>query len=592
MNKNLALHSNIYKFQTQHNFADFAALYKWSITDRAAFWDAAIQAVGITFTKPYKKVLDLADGVAAPQWLVHAKLNIVNSCFKANPHKTAIIFQDENGALQHVTYRALHIFANRVANSLQQFKLAPGTKIAIAMPMTVEAVAIYLGIIQAGFVAVGIADSFAAVEVAKRLEISAAKLLFTQDVILRDGKTLDLYAKLQDIPIPKVVLPARTQLCVPLKTLDRSWQEFLVMDPEFTAVTAQPHDPINILFSSGTTGDPKAIVWDHSSPIKCAVDGYLYQDMQPDDIVAWPTSLGWMMGPWLIFAALINQATIALFYDAPTTRHFTEFVAKARVTILGLVPSLVKAWRLHDATNGLDWSAIKLFTSTGETSNAPDMQYLSNTAGGKPIIEYCGGTEISGAYVTSTVLQENIPANFSTPTLGIDLLLLDENGKPADIGEVALVAPSIGLSRVLLNRDNFAVYYEGMPTAAPGTLLRRHGDQMQRLPNGYYKSLGRADDAMNLGGIKISAAEIEHCFLEIDSIVEAVAVCKETPDAPGRLVIFAVFKDPHCELDALQQQMQHAINTQLNPLFKISELKIIDAIPRTSSNKIMRRLLR
>lgn len=595
MNETHNLNSNIYKFQHAQNFDTYEQLFNWSNKNRGDFWDKAIKAIGIKFTQRYSQVLDLSHGITQPNWFVNAKLNITTSCFQAPPHKVAIIAQAANGTQQRITYAALQKLTNLVSNSLVKLGCKPGTVIAIDMIMTIEAVAIYLGIIQAGCVAVGIADSFAVEEVAKRITISKATLIFTQDTIARDTKVLPSYEKLLQVDLPQIIVIPRDSenINIKLRTQDLWWHDFLIADAEFTPIICDPNTPVNILFSSGTTGDPKAIVWDQTSPIKCAVDGYFYQDIQSYDVVCWPTSLGWMMGPWVLFATLINQATLALYYDVATTRKFTEFVADIGVTILGVVPSLVKAWRTHDSLAGVDLSKIKLFSSTGETSNSADMTFLMQSAGGKPIIEYCGGTEISGAYITSTLLQENIPAQFSTPTLGLDLRLLDEQGNEVELGEVALIGPSIGLSRVLLNRDNDTEYYDKMPKLTDGTVLRRHGDQMQRLANGYYKSLGRADDTMNLGGIKISSAEIEHCLLNIENVVEAVAIGKTTTDGPTELIVFAVVTNPHnVDLADLQQQMQHAISAKLNPLFKITAVKIIDAIPRTSSNKIMRRVLR
>src|SRR3990167_8623735 len=193
----------------------------------------------------------------------------------------------------------------------------------------------------------------------------------------------------------------------------------------------------NILFSSGTTGDPKAIPWSHTTAIKAASDAYLHHNIQPEDVLAWPTNLGWMMGPWLIFAALINNATLALYPDAPHRRAFGQFIQDAKVTMLGVVPTLVANWRETHCMEGLDWNAIKLFSSTGECSNQDDMRYLMSLANNKPIIEYCGGTEIGGSYITSTVIEKNYPSLFTTPAMGIDFILLDDSGHPTDNGEVA-----------------------------------------------------------------------------------------------------------------------------------------------------------
>ena len=140
-----------------------------------------------------------------------------------------------------------------------------------------------------------------------------------------------------------------------------------------------------------------------------------------------------------------------------------------------------------------------------------------------PVIEYCGGTEIAGAYVTGTLVQPQAPAAFSTPALGIDFVLIDDKGNITHDGEVAIIPPSLGLSTTLLNKDHFKVYYENMPNYKEKP-LRRHGDHLIKYNNGFYKSLGRIDDTMNLGGIKISCAEIEHVLNQMPEIYETAAI--------------------------------------------------------------------
>jgi acetyl-CoA synthetase len=349
-----------------------------------------------------------------------------------------------------------------------------------------------------------------------------------------------------------------------------------------------------VLFSSGTTGDPKAIPWPQSAPVKCAADAWLHHDVHPGDVLAWPTSLGWMMGPWLIYAALVNRATIALFRGAPTGREFAEFVQGAGVTMLGLVPSLVRAWRGSGCPEGLDWSRLRCFSSTGECSNPEDMLWLMSRAGYRPVIEYCGGTEIAGGYITGTVVQPCAPATFTTAAMGLDFVLLDERGEPADAGEVFLVPPSVGLSSELLNRDHEEVYYRGTPPGPKGEKLRRHGDEIERLPGGRFRAHGRVDDTMNLGGIKVSSAEIERTLNPIEGVVETAAVAVEPPGGgASRLVVFAVL-EPGARPgpEALKRDMQSEIRAKLNPLFRIHDVVVTGSLPRTASNKVMRRSLR
>ena len=649
--------TNIAALMRHLDLCSYPELYAWSIRDRAGFWELMIQRLGIRFQQPYTQLVDLSAGTESPRWLVNAQFNIVESCFQAPETAPAIVFQKEGRSIETWSYHKLHALTNRVANGLVKLGLRSGDAIAIDLPMTAESIAIYLGIIKAGCVVVSIADSFAATEIATRLRLSQAKAIFTQDWIQRCGKQLPLYAKVIAAEAPLAIV--LSQYAVPdveLRSGDFTWKQFLSPMETFDPVPMAPSSHINILFSSGTTGDPKAIPWTQTTPIKCAVDAHLHHDLHPGDVVAWSTNLGWMMGPWLIYASLINRATIALYEGAPTTRGYGQFIQDAGVTMLGVVPSLVSGWKTTNCMQGLNWSAIKAFSSTGECSNPQDMRFLMSLAGCKPVIEYCGGTEIGGAYITGTLVQPCMPATFTTPALGLDFVILDEANCPADKGEGFLIPPAIGLSTELLNQDHHQVYFANTPwfeqtedtetrghrdtgttnkrqgakhystlhprhsslstqnsklktynsklNPPPSTLqppahplpalLRRHGDYLERLPNGYYRMCGRVDDTMNLGGIKVSSAEIEQAINTVEGICETAAIAVSPGGGgPSQLIIYAVVapttQNSQTELAAL---LQAAIAQHLNPLFKIRDLVIVEALPRTASNKVMRRVLR
>ena len=585
--------TNIAAVMRELSLDSYEALHSWSVHHRADFWELMIEQLGIQFHRKFSKVVDLSKGDEFPKWLVAARLNIVESCFNAPSHATAIVFQSEGSTLSRMTYGELNALTNRVANGLTEAGFQPGDPIAVNMPMHAESVPIYLGIIKAGCVVISIADSFAPDEMQMRLRIANAKGIFTQNYIRRAGKQLPLYAKVVDADAPKAIVLFRgDEPPIKLRNGDWTWEGFLSDSDQFDPVGCDPRDHTNILFSSGTTGEPKAIPWTQTTPIKCAADAYLHHDIQQGDVLAWPTNLGWMMGPWLIYASLINQAAIALYDGAPTEREFGEFVQNARVTMLGVVPSIVRAWKNTGCMKGLDWGAIKAFSSTGECSNAEDMLFLMSTAGYRPIIEYCGGTEIGGGYLTGTTVQPAAPATFTTPALGLDITICNEDGQPTDNGEVFVIPPSIGLSTELLNKDHHEVYFEGTPQLSKMPLLRRHGDGVERLADGYYRIHGRVDDTMNLGGIKVSSAEIEEILNAVSGIREVAAIAVSPPDGgPSQLVIYAVLL-PGADTSSLTSSLQSAIREHLNPLFRIHDVVVVDALPRTASNKIMRRILR
>lgn len=599
--------------ETGHN--DFESLRKWSVSQRLEFWKYMIRKLNIRFQQPYdQKVAEFPEGLEKPHWLPGASFNIAESCFQASPGEVAIIYQSENGPVQKISYSTLENQVNRVANGLKESGFQKGNPIAVDMPMTAESVILYLGIVKYGCPVVSIADSLAPAEVDKRLKIAGAKAIFTQDIIPRGGKSIPLYNKLREIDLPKaIVLPGHQKVEGSLRDQDITWNAFLSDNTHFDANLCEAEDPCNILFSSGTTGEPKAIPWTHTTPVKCAADGFIHHDIKPGEVVSWPTNLGWMMGPWLIFAALINKAAIGLYYGAPTGRGFGEFVRDAKVNMLGLVPSMVKRWIETGCMKGLDWSSIKLFSSTGESSNPKDYLWLMARAGYRPVIEYCGGTEIGGGYATGTIVQPASPATFSTPALGLDLMIINEEGKPAQSGEIFIIPPSIGFSNSLLNKDHSKEYYRdtpevpenatgttGIPIKAqqasfPGSpLLRRHGDEMEQLNNGYLRAHGRADDTMNLGGIKTSSVEIERLLDLVDGVNETAAIAVQpSGSGPSQLVVYAVAQENNTKnIKDLKSEFQKMIKKQLNPLFKVHDVVLVDQLPRTASNKIMRRVLR
>jgi acetyl-CoA synthetase len=588
--------ANLSALMAELDLDDYHELHRWSVERRDRFWALTIDRLGLQMESPPDGPIDPAGGPARPRWLPGARLNIVDSCFQP-PDCTIAVTVGHQGSstVRTVTYGELEALVNRVANGLHGHGFQPGEGIALYMPMTLECVAAYLGAIRAGCYVVSIADSFSAEEVARRLRIGAASGVITVDRFDRGGKQIALYDKIVEVAAPRAVV-IRPDTEAELRNGDLEWDDFLSDSAEFTSVISDPYEVINVLFSSGTTGDPKAIPWTHLTPVKCAMDGHYHHDIKPGDVVAWPTNIGWMMGPWLIYAALANRACLALFEGLPTGPEFTNFVHDAGVSMLGVVPSLVRAWRSSGACEGVDWSRVELFSSTGEPSNRPDYLWLMSRSGYRaPVIEYCGGTEIGGGYITGTVLQPASPATFTTPALGLDLVILDGSGQPvADgvDGEVFLVPPSIGLSQSLLNRDHDEVYYDGCPDGPAGQVLRRHGDQMERLAGGWYRAHGRADDTMNLGGIKVSSVELESVLGGHEAVAECAAVAAQ-PEGGGadQLVVFAVLDDER-DPDDLRAELGRLLSQRLNPLFKIHDVVTTDALPRTASNKLMRRELR
>ena len=584
--------SNIAWLMSVAGVDTYEALHAWSVAERATFWETMADRIGVMFDTPWTQCLDVNDGIENPAWFVGGRLNIVESCFSSRDNVPVIIFRNESGEIRSVSTAELRALVGRASNGLREVGFQAGNHAAIMMPMNIEAVVAFLAIIACGGVVTTIADSFPPDQIRVRLDISKAEWFFTQDRYQRGGLSLELYSKAVDAEAPPaVVVVTDPDRFVP-REQDCTWDEFLSDTADLMCHSTAPDSMTTILFSSGTTGAPKAIPWDQLAPIRCATDGHLHQDIHPGDVVCWPTNLGWMMGPWLVYASLLNKACMAIYEGAPTSSGFCRFVEEAGVTMLGLVPSLVAAWKASGALADCDWSCIRVFSSTGECSNASDMGWLMSSAGGRPVIEYCGGTEVAGGYITGTVVQPAHASMFSTPTLGSRFVILDDEGREADSGEVFLVPPTVGFSTRLLNTDHHAVYHEGTPVGPNGEVLRRHGDHIEKLENGYFRARGRVDDAMNLGGIKVSSGQIEEVVRRVAGVQDIAAIAVPPPGGgPSLLVMFAAIEGER-DADDLKHEMQSIIKKDLNPLFKIHDVIVIGALPRTASNKVMRRKLR
>ena len=614
---------------------EYADFHAWSVRDPSAFWTHTLDRLGIVFTKPPDAILDLEGGVRDPRWLPGAELNIVDSCFTADPGRPAVITPGPDGrSLSTTTYSELESLVNRVANGLCERELAPGQAIALYMPLNLECVIAYLAIIRAGSRVVSIADSFPASEVRRRMAIAGASCAVTMDRYVRADKSIPLYDTVVEagastvIVVPSGSAAPRDGVEPPdgaapgavssglapsgsrsgvrrLRPGDISWPDLLSSDDTFESATGDPYRTANILFSSGTTSEPKAVPWNHLTPIKSAMDGYFHQDIHGDDVTAWPTNIGWMMGPWLIYATLVNGACMALFPGATNTTEYPRFIQRAGVTMLGVIPSLVRTWRRTGTCEGVDWPSIHVFSSTGEPASRNDYLWLMSRTGYRtPVIEYLGGTEIGGGHLACTVLQPCSPAAFTTANLGVDFIILDEGGEEVgegDTGELFLMPPALGMSQRLLNGDHDEVYYEGCPAGPEGKVLRRHGDNTQRLHRGWYRAQGRADDGMNLGGIKVSPLELERVVDGHPAVYESASVAVQ-PEGEGaeRLVVFIIPEGgsaespPYLELDpdSLKSELQSMVSSGLNPLFKIYRVVIVDELPHTASGKLVRRTLR
>ncbi len=599
--------ANITALVKELDHASYRDLHKWSISNKEKFWEMTITRLGIKFKRTFDSILDLSKGIEDPSWLPGAEMNITDSCFLADPEQTAIISGSEDQAgLRKISYGELRQMVDALACDLLQKGFEAGDRIAIYMPLSLESIVAYLAVVRAGLIVVSVADSYSPQELSQRLTLTAAKGIITCKGYTYKGKKVDIAEKVR-------AATAITTILLPDSGLPSS--AACLSPATFPSYSAKPDHITNILFSSGTTSEPKAIPFTHLSPIKCASDGYYHFDIKKSDVVTWTTGMGWMMAPWLIYAVFLNKATLAVYSGAATQPDFAEFVGEAGVTILGTVPSIMRSWRNNkfgellaphpgsqphkQHTGKPDWSKVRIFGSTGEQSNAEDCFFLMSLANFRaPIIEYCGGTEIAGAYITGTIVQQASPATFTSPALGLDLYLMDQEGRPVkegQTGEIYIIPPSIGLSQQLLNGHHLQEYYQGVPKGPEGEKLRRHGDSfltIEKLGNTFFRSAGRKDDIMNLGGIKISPREIEKVINQHPLVLESAAFSVPLDHKGPEQLVVCYTMNQESRQHLLKAELQTLLRQNLSPLFQISAIIRLDKLPQTPSGKLMRNRLR
>jgi acetyl-CoA synthetase len=629
----LSADSQLQRFMKLHGIATLDELHRRSTTDISWFWDAVLKDLGIRFHKPYSQVVDLSGGIEWPRWCVGGEMNIVANLLDRYEgtdvaNKAAIKWEGEDGAVRVLSYHALNEEVSGMAFALRSLGLGRGDVIGVLMPMVPEIVIAMLAIIKIGGIFLPLFSGYGAGAVSQRLNDAGAKALFTADGFRRKGKVYHLKAVADEAaaqsPTVKHVIVLRhleagfeipvsqaSRLCPPAErhsqdgcatsnpSRDYWWRELIADAPKEAETTITGADEtMMILYTSGTTGKPKGAVHTHCGfPIKAAQDLLHGFDLHKDETLFWVTDMGWMMGPWLVFGTLLIGATMVLYdgaLDYPGPDRLWRIVERHRVTTLGISPTLVRLlMQAGEApVRAHDLSSLQKFGSTGEPWNPEPWHWLFNIVGNSrlPIINYSGGTEISGGILCGNVLLPLKPCAFAGPLPGMAADVVDETGASVRgaVGELAIRQPWIGMTRGFWNDPDryLAAYWQRIPT------LWIHGDWAEIADDGLWYIVGRSDDTIKIAGKRLGPAEVESILVAHPAVVEAAAIGVPDDVKGQALVCFCVLRQGVEPSDALRIELKASVAEVLGKPLTPSEVRFATELPKTRNAKVMRRVIR
>lgn len=603
-------HSRLRRFMDQHAIADVSALNEHAARDPEWFWDAVSEDLGLVWQRPYTTVMDASAGVPWTKWYVDGQFNYVATALDKHADgprasRTALIWEGEDGDVRRFTYAELRDLTNRAANALRTLGVGKGDRVAIFMPMIPETVAATLACGRIGAVYTPIFSGYGAEAVATRLRDSGATVMVTADGFARRGKIVPMKrtadAAADEAPDLRRMLVVRRAGADVLWHPERDvwWHELVdgqspVADTELTA----SEDPYMLIYTSGTTGRPKGAVHVHAGfPVKGAQDMAHLFDVQPDDTLFWLTDMGWMMGPWAVSGTLLIGATLVIYDgtpDYPEPDRLWALAERHRVSVIGIAPTVIRSLMAHgdDLVRRHDLSALRVLGASGEPWNPGPWRWFSEVVGqGRlPIINYSGGTEISGGIVGCTVLQPQKPCSFTCAVPGVPADVVDEAGRPVrnQVGELAIRGAWPGMTRGFWHDPER--YLETYWSRVPGVWI--HGDWAAIDRDGYWYILGRSDDTIKVAGKRLGPAEAESAAVAVPGVVEAAAIGVPHPVKGEALVVFAVPATDVQESEALRDAIRAAVASALGPALKPESVLFVAQLPKTRNGKVLRRLIR
>lgn len=615
--------SQIHKHSIPANIAEhtlinpqmYRELYQRSVSDPEGFW--AEYGKIVDWMKPYSKVKNTSfdPGHVSIRWFEDGTLNLAANCLdrhlEERGNQTAIIWEGDNPQeSKTVTYRELHHDVCRFGNVLKKLGVKKGDVVAIYMPMVVEAAVAMLACARIGAIHSVIFGGFSPEAVAGRIIDSNSKVVITADEGLRAGRPIPLKKNVDDAlknpnvkSVEHVVVFKRTGKQGEWNAGRDLWWHDLIeqVDANCPAEEMNAEDPLFILYTSGSTGKPKGVLHTTGGYLVYAATTFKYVfDYHPGDIYWCTADVGWVTGhSYLLYGPLANGAITLMFEGVPNypgVNRLSQVVDKHQVNILYTAPTAIRALMAEGdkATEDTQRTSLRIMGSVGEPINPEAWEWYFNKIGnGKcPIMDTWWQTETGGFMITPLPGATELKAGSATlPFFGVQPALVDNSGVPQEgacEGNLVMVDSWPGQARTLFgDHDRYEQTYfstfKGMYFS---------GDGARRDEDGYYWITGRVDDVLNVSGHRLGTAEIESALVSHPKIAEAAVV--GVPHNIKGQAIYAYITLNHGEepTPELYTEVRNWVRKEIGPIATPDILHWTDALPKTRSGKIMRRILR
>jgi acetyl-CoA synthetase len=611
---NAAADTRLGRFIRAAGETDLEALQRHAERDPAWFWGAAADDLALPWQRKPAQVLDTSRGIEWSRWWSGGAFNYASAAVDPraanDPDGAAVTWEGEDGSVRRLTNGELKADVDRAAAMIANLGIAVGDRVGIFMPLVPETVITVLALGKLRAIYIPIFSGYAAPAVASRLNDAGATLLVTVDGTLRRGAQVRMKetadAAVAESPTVKhILVVGRLSPLAPqdawVEGRDRWWSTEMAepdLQPMRETPETDPETPYMIIYTSGTTGRPKGAVHVHGGfPIKGAQDLAHCFDLGPRDRLFWFTDLGWMMGPWAISGALLLGAELVLYEgapDYPSTDRLWALVAGHRVTHLGLSPTVIRALMAYgtDPLRDHEMSDLRVLGSTGEPWNPESWWWFFNNVGGGrlPLVNYSGGTEVSGGIVSCNLLTPIKPTSFGGPSVGAAADVIDAAGNSVrgEVGELALRQPLPGMTRGFWRDPDR--YLETYWSRVPGTWV--HGDWAVVDGDGYWFIQGRSDDTLKVAGKRVGPAEVESAAVAHAAVLEAAAVGVPHEVKGEVIVVFIRLRPGQSDDPDLRQAVSDKVVEQMGKALRPEAVFVVSDLPRTRSGKVMRRVAR